>query len=287
MTRPCRAVLGAFLLAVLAALPVHQARAEQGVRVDLELLLALDVSHSVTVEEHAAQINGLAAAFRHERLISAIRNLPTGRAAVAVMFWAGPENQVIAVPWTLIDGTESANGFADRVAAETEPPWDGLSFTAIGTALLRGADEIDSNGYDGPRRIIDLSGDDPSNQGVKAAEARDLVVLRGIVINGLPILQDRKEHEDRAELVRYFETDVAGGVGAFVLPTLGFRDFPRAMLAKLITEVSGRTPPVSAGHMLASAERDSTERDGAERDRPGGEQAADNRAADNQARGEP
>ena len=219
------------------------ARAEAVLPVDLELLLALDVSHSVTVEEHAVQIGGLAAAFRNERLVSAIRNLPTGRVAVAVMFWAGPENQVMAVPWTLITDRASANRLAGMIAAETEPPWEGLSFTAIGTALLRGADEIDSNRFDGRRRIIDLSGDDPSNQGVKAAEARDLVVLRGIVINGLPILQDRKEHEDREDLVRYFETDVAGGNGAFVLPTLDFNDFPRAMLAKLITEVSGLTLP--------------------------------------------
>lgn len=256
MARPFSTVLVALLLAILAATPAIQVRAEPGIRVDLELLLALDVSHSVTVDEHAAQIHGLAAAFRHERLISAIRNLPTGRAAVAVMFWAGPENQVIAVPWTLIDSTESAVRFANRVANETEPPWDGLSFTAIGTALLRGADEIDDNGYDGRRRIIDLSGDDPSNQGIRAAEARDLVVLRGIIINGLPILQDRKEHEEREDLVRYFETDVAGGVGAFVLPTLSFRDFPRAMLAKLITEVSGRTPPADAMQMLASTRGD-------------------------------
>ncbi len=236
----------------LLALPVAgPAAAQQGQPVDLELLLALDVSHSVTVEEHASQITGLAAAFRNARLISAIRNLPTGRAAVAVMFWAGPENQIMAVPWTLITDEASAHAFASRVAAETEPPWEGLSFTAIGTALLRGADEIDSNRFEGRRRIIDLSGDDPSNQGVKAAEARDLVVLRGIVINGLPILQDRKEHEDREELVRYFETDVAGGNGAFVLPTLDFNDFPRAMLAKLITEVSGRTPPAPTRRQLA------------------------------------
>lgn len=232
------------------------ASAQERQPVDLELLLALDVSHSVTVEEHASQITGLAAAFRNARLISAIRNLPTGRAAVAVMFWAGPENQIMAVPWTLITDDSSALAFANRVAAETEPPWEGLSFTAIGTALMRGADEIDSNRFEGRRRIIDLSGDDPSNQGVKAAEARDLVVLRGIVINGLPILQDRKEHEDREELVRYFETEVAGGNGAFVLPTLGFNDFPRAMLAKLITEVSGLTPPANALLRLARARED-------------------------------
>ena len=91
---------------------------------------------------------------------------------------------------------------------------------------------------------------------MKAAAARDLVVLRGIVINGLPILQDRKEHEDREELVRYFETEVAGGNGAFVLPTLGFNDFPRAMLAKLITEVSGLTPPANALLRLARARED-------------------------------
>ncbi len=211
-------------------------------KVDLELLIAMDVSHSVTKEEHAAQIDGVALAFEHSRLINSIRNLPTGRAAVALMLWAGPKNQLLAVPWTLITDETSARQFAADIRLQREPPWQGLSFTAIGDALLQGADALSGNDYRGDRRVIDLSGDDPSNQGVDVSEARDLVVLQGIVINGLPILQDRREHEDRARLVRYFEDVVVGGNGHFVIPTVDFRDFPRAMLAKLITEVSGTEP---------------------------------------------
>jgi hypothetical protein len=201
------------------------------------------VSHSITFSEHEQQIEGVARAFEHPRLINSIRNLPGGRAAVALMLWAGPENQLLAVPWTEVHDDESAFRFAAAVRRQNQPPWTGLSFTAIGDALLQGADAMAANRFRGARRIIDLSGDDPSNQGVDVGEARDLVVLQGIVVNGLPILQDRREHEDRAALVRYFEEHVAGGNGHFVLPTIDFRDFPRAMLAKLITEVSGVAPP--------------------------------------------
>lgn len=233
-----KALFGALVLLLSAV----RAETAERAAVDLELMLALDVSHSVTVDEHRTQITGLADAFRHPRLISAIRNLPTGRAAVAVMFWAGTENQLLAVPWMLIDGEPASLRFADVIARQTEPPWKGLSFTAPGDALLKAADAIDANAFDGRRRIIDISGDDPANQGISPGEARDQVVLRGIVVNGLPILQDRHEHEERAELVRYFEANLVGGPGAFVLPTLDFADFPRAMLAKLITEVSGLSP---------------------------------------------
>ncbi|WP_417518103.1 DUF1194 domain-containing protein [Minwuia sp.] len=216
--------------------------AAASVPIDLELLIAMDVSHSVTFTEHQSQIEGVARAFEHPRLINAIRNLPGGSAAVALMLWAGPENQLLAVPWMAISDDASAFRFAAALRRQTEPPWKGLSFTAIGDALLQGADALSSNRFRGTRRVIDLSGDDPSNQGVDVAEARDLVVLQGIVINGLPILQDRSEHEDREKLVRYFEKEVVGGHGHFVIPTVDFHDFPRAMLAKLITEVSGTEP---------------------------------------------
>lgn len=237
---PLKVAMAWFVLAVAATSSLAQT--VEKLPVDLELLIAMDVSHSVTFAEHAAQIEGVARAFEHPRLVNSIRNLPGGVAAVALMLWAGPENQLLAVPWMLVHDRASAARFAALVREQREPPWKGLSFTAIGDALLHGAETIAANRFEGSRKVIDLSGDDPSNQGVDVAEARNLAVLQGVVINGLPILQDRREHEDREQLVRYFEKNVVGGNGHFVIPTIDFRDFPRAMLAKLITEVSGVQP---------------------------------------------
>lgn len=243
MPLPFRQEITLLLAAMAILTAVSRADAEEEtVPVDLELLIAMDVSHSVTAAEHLAQIEGVARAFEHPRLINSIRNLPGGRAAVALMLWAGPENHLLAVPWTLVDDTQSAAAFARAIRRQNEPPWKGLSFTAIGDALLEGAATLSSNRFKGTRRVIDISGDDPSNQGVDVSDARDQVVLQGIVINGLPILQDRREHEDREKLVRYFEKHIVGGNGHFVIPTIDFHDFPRAMLAKLITEVSGIQP---------------------------------------------
>lgn len=237
-------IAGTALSVLMAAtIFVQAARAEaESTPVDLELLIAMDVSHSVTFAEHDAQIEGVAQALEHPRLINSIRNLPGGRAAIALMLWAGPENQLLAVPWTLVHDRASALAVARSIREQNQPPWQGLSFTAIGDALMQGADSMATNSFKGTRRVIDISGDDPSNQGVDVSDARDHVVLQGIVINGLPILQDRREHEDRENLVRYFEENVVGGNGHFVIPTIDFRDFPRAMLAKLITEVSGVAP---------------------------------------------
>ncbi|WP_416897921.1 MAG: DUF1194 domain-containing protein [Minwuia sp.] len=244
-----RRVAALFLAAALfAASPVAAQQTDESESIDLELLISMDVSHSITFAEHEAQIEGVARAFEHPRLINSIRNLRGGRAAVALMLWAGPENHLLAVPWTVIRDTETSYAFARALRQQKEPPWKGLSFTAVGDALLRGAEAIAANRFRGVRRVIDISGDDPSNQGVDVAEARDLVVLQGVVINGLPILQDRQEHEQREELVRYFETEVTGGNGHFVLPTIDFLDYPRAMLAKLVTEVSGVAPDPREQH---------------------------------------
>lgn len=235
-------VFAALAAVALILAQANLSAADDSIAVDLELLVAMDVSHSVTAAEHLAQIEGVARAFEHPRLINSIRNLPGGRAAVALMLWAGPENHLLAVPWTLVHDRASAMAVARAIRQHTEPPWKGLSFTAIGDALMQAADTMAANRFAGTRRVIDISGDDPSNQGVDVSEARDHVVLQGIVINGLPILQDRREHEDREKLVRYFEEHVVGGNGHFVIPTVDFHDFPRAMLAKLITEVSGVQP---------------------------------------------
>jgi len=217
-------------------------RAQELPRVDLELLLAVDVSHSISQEEHRLQVQGIAAAFRNPRMMGVIGGLDQGRIAVAVMFWAGEEQQFMAVPWQILETADDAARFADAVGRAVFTPWTGVTYTAIGAALLEGADAILSNGIDGTRRVIDISGDDPGNQGIDTAKARDQVVARGIVINGLPILSGRHEQEDKERLVGHYEADVAGGEGGFVSPALDFQDFPRAMLAKLLTEIAGLAP---------------------------------------------
>lgn len=239
----------AMLLAWLCASPVMPALAAERIAVDMELLIAVDVSHSITADEHRLQTAGIAAAFRSPALIEAIAARGQGRIAVAVMYWADEQQQLLAVPWQLVNDAESAGRFADLVQQNDSKPWPGLVYTAIGSALLRGADAIDGNGFDGQRRVIDMSADDPSNRGVPADQARDRIVARGIVVNGLPILSNRHEMSEKEALVQHFERDVSGGEGAFVLPAESFRDVPRAILSKLITEVAmrpGVTPNVAS-----------------------------------------
>jgi len=245
------AAAGLLLLAVGAAGP---ARADELKKVDLELLLAVDVSHSISDAEHRLQVRGIAQAFRNPRMAAVIGGLDQGRIAVAVMFWAGEAEQALVVPWQILETAEDAARFADAVGVATTRPWEGVTFTAIGSALLQGATEILGNGIDGTRRVIDVSGDDPSNQGTDTAQARDHVVAKGIVINGLPVLSGRREQEDKERLVRHYETSVAGGDGGFVSPALGFEDFPRAMLAKLLTEITDAEPAVApAGPRFSTA----------------------------------
>lgn len=238
-----KGVLLAGLLLWPALFAAGTSQAGERQRVDMELLLAVDVSHSISADEHRLQIAGIAAAFRSSALIEAIASRGKGRIAVAVMFWAGTEQQVLAVPWQVVDGPQSAARLAAAITRNDSKPWPGVSYTAIGSALLRAADAIEANAYDAPRLVVDLSADDPSNQGIAAEEARDRLVARGIVVNGLPILTNRQEMEDKEALVQHFEQDVSGGDGAFVIPAESFHDVPRAILSKLITEVAGLAPP--------------------------------------------
>lgn len=221
-------------------------------QVAMELLIAVDVSHSVDASEHRLQVQGLAQAFRNPGLIRMLSGQRDNRIAAAVMFWAGEKQQIMAVPWTVLDSERAIRDFAEAIAAQAVRPWSGLSYTAIGNALLRAADEIALNDIDSRRQYIDLSGDDPANQGIDPATARDRVVASGIVINGLPILAGRVEHEERQELFEFYRTQVTGGSGAFVIPALDFPDFARAMFSKLMREIADGLRPVR-GTRLAAA----------------------------------
>ena len=227
------------LLALLGSLAAPAAAQ----RVSLELMLALDVSHSIGEDEQRFQVEGIAQAFRDRRLIDAVAGLAPGGMAVAVMIWAGQKQQRLMLPWRVLETADDCLAFAHDLKAAKLERWPGLTYTAIGSALAHATAEIDSNGVEGERLVIDISGDDPSNQGRAPDEVRDELIERGIVINGLPILSGRLEHEERADLVRYYRERVAGGPASFVMPALSRKDFRRAMTNKLLREISGLPVP--------------------------------------------
>jgi len=208
-------------------------------RVAVELMIAVDVSHSIDGDELTFQVESIAKAFRDDRLIRKIVGLHQGGIAVAVMFWAGEKEQLTVVPWHLIDSRAAALGFADTLIRRGKSPWSGLRFTALGNALSHALFAIDGNGFDGDRKVIDVSSDDPHNQGIPLKTIRQRVIDAGITINGLPILSGRDEHEERKFLIDYYRNQVIGGFGAFMVPALSNADYASAMLRKLILEIAG------------------------------------------------
>ena len=237
--------LAAFLtLLICFHVPIVNAGRE---RVAVELMIAIDVSDSINAPELEFQIEGIAKAFRDGRLIQSIEGLPGGGLAVAVMFWAGTKEQKTVLSWRRIHDRKSALAMADALAAHGGAPWSGNLFTALGNALAHAYDEIMSNDFNGERLVIDISSDDPHNQGLSLPAIRNKIMAQGMVINGLPILSGRHEHEERKELINYYRLEVIGGFGSFMIPALAKSDYARAMLQKLIQEIAGTNDHRSHG----------------------------------------
>ena len=166
----------------LAALMVPRVEA-RAAAVDLELVLAVDVSGSIDAQEKAVQRDGYLAAIRSPEFAAAVRAGPLGKIRLAYVEWAGEGAQRVVVPWRLIDGPEAVQAFAKELAGQTVSRF--LRGTSISSALHFSAGLFEG---DGTRRVIDISGDGPNNAGGKVTEARDAAVAAGIVINGLPVL---------------------------------------------------------------------------------------------------
>lgn len=231
--------LAGMLVGLLAWLP---APARAAVEVDLELVLAVDVSLSMDAGEQKVQREGYIAALRHPDVISAVASGMLGRIAVTYLEWAGAGIQQVRVPWTLIDGEESAARFADLLAAA---PYERLYRTSISSVLLHAAASFEASGYVAPRRVIDVSGDGPNNQGPPVLAARDAVIARGIVVNGLPILTNPLNYDgffDLQELDIYYEDCVIGGTGAFIVPVTEAGQFASAIRRKLVMEIAAAAP---------------------------------------------
>jgi uncharacterized protein DUF1194 len=209
--------------------------------VDVELVLAVDVSYSMDPEEQALQREGYITGITSREFMSALRSGMNGKVAVTYFEWAGPYDQKIVVPWRMIDGPEAADAFANEIA---RAPYRRASRTSISGALNFAKPLFDGSGYRGFRRVIDVSGDGANNSGPFVTLARDDVLAAGITINGLPIMLKRPNSftMDIENLDVYYEDCVIGGPAAFVIPIRERDQFKEATRTKLVLEVASRTP---------------------------------------------
>ncbi|MBR0694230.1 DUF1194 domain-containing protein [Bradyrhizobium lablabi] len=217
------------------------AEKESAASVDVELILAVDVSYSMDLDELAIQREGYAQAIVSKEFLQALKAGPNGKISVTYFEWAASTDQKIIIPWRVIDGPESA----DAVAAEImKTPIRRASRTSISGAIYFAMPLFDENPHRGLRRVIDISGDGPNNNGLPILAARDAALEKGIVINGLPIMVKEPSYStmDIDNLDYYYEDCVIGGPGSFVV-TIKDRDkFKEAIRTKLLMEVAGRVP---------------------------------------------
>jgi hypothetical protein len=220
------------LFALLMLVAAGGARAEPAV--DIALVLAVDVSLSIDAEEFALQRAGYAAAFRSKRVVEAITGGTNGAVAVTYMQWSGAREQQQIIGWQLINDNASAARFAEALAEADRVVAPGS--TSLSGAIDAAGRLLRQSGYVAERRIIDISGDGSNNSGRLSNFARDEAVAQGITINGLAILKNEPQ------LDSYYQDNVVGGRGAFVLTASDFDDFAEAVLVKLIREVAALPP---------------------------------------------
>jgi Protein of unknown function (DUF1194) len=209
--------------------------------VDVELVLAVDISYSMDPEELTLQREGYMAAITSPEFLNALRSGMHARVAISYVEWAGVIEQKIVVPWRLIDGPARAEAMAAEIGrASLRRAYR----TSISGVLNFAVPLFDGNGFRGIRRVIDVSGDGTNNQGPLVTLARDEVLAKGITINGLPIMLKRPNPAtmDIPNLDVYYEDCVIGGPGAFVIPIREREKFRDAIRTKLVLEIAGRTP---------------------------------------------
>jgi hypothetical protein len=247
-----------FIALATAGSAVSQIEAGQR-KVDLELVLAVDISRSMDYEEHELQRDGYVEAFRHKDVINALMSGPEGRIAVTYLEWAAEGATYQVIPWTMIDSAGAAHAFADRLAEEQIR---GERRTSISAALFAATDLIEGNDIVAHRRVIDVSGDGANNAGLPVEEARDFVLRRNITINGLPILLNKPgsgfgNGYDIEHLDRYYKHCVIGGEGAFIAPVYDLKHLASTIRKKLVMEIASLDiEPDAAPIQFAEVEMD-------------------------------
>lgn len=218
--------------------------------VDLELILAVDVSLSMTQGEIEIQRRGYAEALVSEDVLRAIHFGGLHRQiALTYVEWAGPSSQRLIVDWTLVRTRADAEAFAAELTASFDNP---LPRTSISGIIDHSMSRFENNGFVSDRQVIDISGDGPNNGGRPVLAARADAAARGITINGLPLMtrEGRYRQFDLADLDLYYHHCVVTGPTSFVIPVLRWEDFPDAVRRKLILELSESRPVQTPLHRI-------------------------------------
>ncbi|NRB30591.1 MAG: DUF1194 domain-containing protein [Rhizobiaceae bacterium] len=234
-------VVGLVLMSIGGAM-VNWAQAQSGaIEVDVELVLAVDVSRSMSPRELEIQRRGYAEALTSDDVVAAIEGGLIGQIALRYIEWAGDGSQRVIVDWSLIGGRSDAERFAAQLVAQFDPT---LRRTSISSALDYSRRSFDTNGFTASRRVIDISGDGPNNSGGPVLEARQRALDAGIVINGLPLMTRDGIYSrfDLPDLDNYYRECVIGGPASFVIPVTRWDQFPTAVRQKLIQELAAIEP---------------------------------------------
>jgi Protein of unknown function (DUF1194) len=220
--------------------------------VDVELVLAVDVSQSMDYSEHEVQRLGYVDALVHPQVLGAIRSGIYGRVAIAYVEWGG--SQAVVVPWALIEDDASAKAFAGALAAR---PIRTIHGTSISGALEFAAGLFEGNGYEGFRRVIDVSGDGPNSAGPPVVPIRDAVLEQGFIVNGLPIMLREPSYTFYSipDLDLYYADCVIGGPGSFVLPVDDASQLADAIRQKLVLEIAGAPPHLTPAALTGRTPR--------------------------------
>lgn len=242
MTRAMR--MAAALLGLVLTLSPPAVRAAEPV--DLLLVLAADVSRSVTEPKFKLQREGAAAAITHPDVVKAITSGPNRRIAICFLEWATAGQQNVVIDWTVIDDGEAARSFGDKLV---ELPRSFAGSTSISNAIDFSVTQLERAPFRTERRVIDISGDGNNNSGRSVTDARDDALAKSITINALVILTPlsesfRPEHTNPpGGLEKYFQDNVIGGFGAFTVVAETHEAFGRALTKKLIAEIAGLPQP--------------------------------------------
>lgn len=238
--------LGLMAAVLLAAAMPGFARAADKTTVDLQLVLAIDASNSVTDDRFELQKQGYVAAFRNPQVLKAIMSGSEQSIAVTMMQWTGPFDTVQVVPWMLVKDAASAQALADAIKKSQRELYGG-SGTSISGAIDQSLALLSQSSYVSQRKTVDISGDGVNTSGRSVVRARDEAVAKGVGINGLPILSIDPQLDD------YYFKNVIGGPGAFMIPAASYESFAEAIVKKLILEIAANPPPPRPwGAVLAS-----------------------------------
>jgi Protein of unknown function (DUF1194) len=242
--------IGVFCALVILAVAPPARAAEP---VDLLLVLASDVSRSVTADKFKLQREGYAAAISNPQVLDAIAAGHNHRIAILFIEWAGSSDRNVVIDWTLIDGPKAALAFGDRLLEE---PRSFVGRTSISGGIEFAMAQFSRAPFSSERQTIDVSGDGTNNAGRPVTDVRDEALRLGITINGLVILSDtpmpwNPEHTNPpGGLAAYYRENVVGGPGSFVIEAKDFNSFGQAIIKKLIAEIADATPVQSPPRRL-------------------------------------